>query len=262
MNVLFFGDVVGQAGCAALQKCLPALRRKYGAAAVVVNGENSAEGNGITPHSAKQLFDCGADVITTGNHGLRRREIYEWLDRGGGLIRPANYHPSAPGSGFYLYDHPAFRLAVINLQGRVYMDPIGSPFDVADQLAAQAGCPNILVDFHAEATAEKLALAHHLDGRVSAVIGTHTHVQTADERLLPGGTAYITDAGMCGGRNSILGVVKDKAVERMRTGLPTRFSNDPEDIVLCGVVLTFNDSSSGKVTGIKRFAVPAGGGVV
>lgn len=254
MYVLFFGDVVGQAGCERLQKELPKLRRSYGNAVTVVNGENSAEGNGITPFSANQIFDSGAAVITTGNHGLRRRESYELYDQKIGLIRPANLHSSAPGAGWFFYDSPTFPLVVVNLQGQVSMDPITNPFDTMDALLREIKCPNILVDFHAEATAEKLALAHYLDGRVSAVVGTHTHVQTADERLLPNGTAYITDVGMCGGRDSVLGVVKEKAIERLRTGLPTRFSNDPEQIELHGVVLEFG-GGPGKVKSIARFVV-------
>lgn len=252
-TVLFFGDVVGQAGCDCLRAHLPRLRREYNADVIVANGENSAEGNGITPHSAKQLWDSGVQVITTGNHGLRRREIYELLEQRTSLIRPANLHSSAPGAGWYLYDHPAFSLAVVNLIGRVYMEPVASPFDVADALLKEIDCPNILVDFHAEATAEKLSMAHYLDGRVSAVVGTHTHVATADERILPKGTAYITDAGMCGGRDSVLGVVKEKAIERMRTGLPTRFANDTAHIELHGVALRF--ASGGKAESISRFSV-------
>lgn len=255
-NVLFFGDVVGQAGCDCLRAHLPRLRREYAAEIVVANGENSAEGNGVTPHSAKQLWDSGVHVITLGNHGLRRREIYEVLDKRQGLVRPANLHSSAPGAGWYLHDHPAFPLAVVNLIGRVYMEPVESPFDAADRVLKEISCPNILVDFHAEATAEKLAMAHYLDGRVSAVVGTHTHVATADQRLLPKGTAYITDAGMCGGRDSILGVVKERAMDRMRTGLPTRFANDTENIELHGVVLRF--AQGGRVSSIERIAVPAG----
>lgn len=251
--VLFFGDVVGQAGCDCLRRKMPKLRKQYQPDVIVANGENSAEGNGITPHSAKQLWNCGVNVITLGNHGLRRREIYEVLERKEGIVRPANLHPSAPGVGWYLYDHPSFSLAVINLIGRVYMDHTENPFDTVDRLLKQIECPNILVDFHAEATAEKLSMGHYLDGRVSAVIGTHTHVATADERLLPKGTAYLTDAGMCGGRDSILGVTKGPAIERMRTGLPARFSNDVVKIELHGVILWFG--SQGKVEKIERLAV-------
>ena len=220
--VLFFGDVVGQAGCDCLRRRMPKLRKQYQPDVIVANGENSAEGNGITPHMAK-------------------------------IVRPANLHPSAPGTGWYLYDHPSFSLAVINLIGRVYMDHTENPFDTADRLLKRIDCPNILVDFHAEATAEKLFMGHYLDGRVSAVIGTHTHVATADERLLPKGTAYLTDAGMCGGQDSILGVTKGPAIERMRTGLPARFSNDTEKIELHGVILWFG--SEGKVEKIERLTV-------
>lgn len=256
MNVLFFGDVVGQAGCDKLRRELPRLKKELGAGVVVANGENSAEGNGITPYSAQHLFTSGVDVLTTGNHALRRRDVYDLLDEANGIVRPANFHPSAPGVGWFLHDNPAFPLAVVNLQGRVYMDPpLASPFDAADALLSEIKCPNILVDFHAEATAEKLALGHYLDGRVSAVIGTHTHVQTADERLMPNGTAYITDAGMCGGRDSILGVEKSRAIERLRTGLPVRFQNDPEQVELCGVLLVFG-KTPGKVERIERFRVP------
>ncbi len=150
MNVLFFGDVVGQAGCERLRRELPRLKQVCQAGVVVANGENSAEGNGILPHSARHLFDSGVDIITTGNHSLRRREIYDLLEEQTGVLRPANYHPSAPGSGVFLYDHPAFSLCVINLQGRVYMEPVHqSPFDAVDLLLKPIDCPNILVDFHA-----------------------------------------------------------------------------------------------------------------
>lgn len=251
MNVLFFGDVVGQAGCEKLRRELPRLRREYQAGVVIANGENSAEGNGVTPFSAQHLFDSGVDVITTGNHALRRRESYELYDEKKGLIRPANLHESAPGTGCFFYDSPSFPLCVINLQGRVYLDPLESPFDCADALLSGIHCPHIIVDFHAEATAEKLAMGHYLDGRVSAVIGTHTHVPTADARLLPNGTAYMTDAGMCGGRNSILGVEKSRAIERLRTGLPTRFVNDPEEIELHGVLLEFEKGKVTKITTVS-----------
>ncbi|MCI8649825.1 MAG: TIGR00282 family metallophosphoesterase [Anaerotruncus sp.] len=254
MNILFLGDVVGQAGCEQVRKELPRLRQKYQAQVVIANGENSAEGNGITPHSAKYLFDSGVDVLTTGNHVLRRREIYGMLEQCNGLLRPANYHPSAPGEGMYFYDSPQFPLCVINLQGRVYIDPAHqSPFDCVDELLKKAPCKNIIVDFHAEATGEKYALARYLDGRVSAVLGTHTHIQTADEQLLPHGTAYISDVGMCGGRNSILGVLSERVITRMRTGMPIRFVNDPEQIELHGVLLEF--AQEGKVERISRFTV-------
>lgn len=255
MNVLFFGDVVGQASCEFLRQKLPALRRMFDADIVIANGENSAEGNGISAVSAKHLLDSGVQIITGGNHTFRRREIYELLDKQDGILRPANCHPSAPGSGVYHYDHPSFPLTVINLMGRVYMDGVHvSPFDCADELLKNISCPNIIVDFHAEATAEKRALGFYLDGRVSAVLGTHTHVQTADECILPNGTAYITDAGMCGGTGSILGVQRQTAIDRLRTGLPHRFTNDPENIQICGVALSF-EGTDGKVGSIERIQI-------
>lgn len=250
MVVLALGDVVGEAGCEHVRKKLPELKSKYGVDIVMVNGENSAEGNGMTPFSVQHLFDSGADVITSGNHALRRRQIYDVLDKKCGLIRPANYHESAPGVGMYLYDNCRFQLCVINLQGVVYLQSLRSPFECIDELLKKVDTPNILVDFHAEATAEKICLAHYLDGRVSAVVGTHTHVPTADARVLPGGTGYMTDIGMCGGLGSVLGVKSEDAVHRMRTGLPTRFNNDDKDIRLSGAVLTI-DHTTGRCTGIE-----------
>ena len=186
MKVLFLGDVVGRAGCEFVSRHLRSLKKLYGVDACVINGENSAEGNGITPDSARMLFDAGADVITTGNHVLKRREIYPVLEEENGIIRPANYHPSVPGSGMFILDKLRWQLCVINLQGQMGMEVCANPFERIDQLLKEVRTPNILVDFHAEMTSEKKALGYYLDGRVSAVIGTHTHVQTADERILPG----------------------------------------------------------------------------
>jgi len=251
MKLLFFGDIVGQMGRDFLQEKLPGLKRYYQADVVVANGENSAEGNGILPASARQLFDSGVDVITTGNHALQRREIYDLLEERQGVIRPANFHPSAPGAGVYTLDMLRYQLCVINLQGVSYLEPNRNPFDTIDEILAKVDTPNILVDFHAEATAEKLALGYYLDGRVSAVFGTHTHVQTADERIMPKGTAYITDAGMCGGFHSALGVRIDLSIQRFRTGLPTRFENAKETPVLWGV-FTEIDERTGRAQAIER----------
>jgi metallophosphoesterase (TIGR00282 family) len=250
MVVLMIGDVVGDTGCALVRKLLPGLKEKYRVDVTVANGENSASGNGILPSSAKSLFDSGVDVITTGNHGLRRTEIRETLERRDGVIRPANYHPDAPGDGVFLYDHPRYRLWVINLQGIAFMQPNQNPIDCIDEVLMHVDTPNILVDFHAEATSEKLCLGYYLDGRVSAVLGTHTHVPTADARVLPGGTAYVTDVGMCGGLNSVLGVKREQAIRRMRTNLPLRFETDPEDCRLSGVVLDI-DEKTGKCRSIE-----------
>lgn len=251
MRVLVIGDVVGQPGCDYLRGKLPGLKERYGIDITVANGENSAQGNGISPQSAKHLFDSGVNVITTGNHALRRKEAYEIFDRADGLIRPANYHRTAPGKGIYIFDNCRFRLCVVNLQGLVYLQSIQNPFDCIDELLQAVDTPSILVDFHAEATAEKLCLGYYLDGRVSAVLGTHTHVPTADARILPGGTGYITDIGMCGGLNSVLGVRADCAVERMRTALPVKFVTDTEDTRLSGAVLDI-DEATGKCRDIMQ----------
>ena len=249
MRVMMIGDVVGRAGCERVRQYLPSFKRKEGIDFVIANGENSAEGNGILPHSAKELLDSGCDVLTTGNHALRRREIYDYLESTPCVIRPYNYDKGAPGGGMYFIDHPPFSVCVINLQGTVYLDGIRNPFDAVDEALEGVRTPHIILDFHAEATSEKLCMGHYLDGRVSLVAGTHTHVPTADARILPGGTGYVTDLGMCGGRNSVLGVKKELALYRMRTHLPTRFENDPEDVVINAIVAEI-DNNSGKTTKI------------
>lgn len=223
MNIMAIGDVVGSIGCRFLREQLPRLKQLKKIDLVIANGENSADGNGITPVSAQFLLDSGVDVITTGNHCFRRKESYELYDSSENLIRPANFPPSAPGRGFCVVDMGRIQVGVINLMGVVYMESMESPFDAADRLLA-AGMPKItLVDFHAEATGEKRSLAYYLDGRVSAVFGTHTHVQTADEGVLPNGTGYISDLGMTGPMNSVLGVKPELVIQKMRTKMPVRF---------------------------------------
>lgn len=254
IRILMIGDVVGQGGCDAVRAKLPAFKRAQKIDLVVANGENSAEGNGILPHSAEHLFDSGVDVITTGNHALRRREIYEYFDEGKSLVRPANFHREAPGVGYLTLDLLRYQLCVVNLQGVVYMEPLENPFDCIDRILREVKTPNILVDFHAEATSEKLALAYYLDGRVTAVVGTHTHVQTADEKVLPQGTGYITDLGMCGAEHSVLGVRPDLAIKRLRTHLPVRFENERENCILHGVVLEINEKT-GKTNKIIRHEI-------
>lgn len=255
MRVIMIGDVVGQNGCAFIRERMPALRREYAPDLIVANGENSAEGNGILPSSADHLLDSGVDIVTLGNHALRRREIYPVLEESGQIIRPANFHPEAPGQGMCWYDKPGCpRVAVLNLTGTCYMESYENPFDCADRLLAKADAPIVLVDFHAEATSEKLSMGFYLDGRVSAVVGTHTHVQTADERILPGGTGYITDLGMCGSFNSVLGVKPELALRRFRTSLPTRFETDKGFCRLSGVCLEI-DNESGKTAKISRINI-------
>ncbi|MBR6393138.1 MAG: TIGR00282 family metallophosphoesterase [Eubacterium sp.] len=255
MKILAIGDVVSQQGCDYLREKLFALKNEYGADLVIVNGENSAIGNGILPQSARFIFDSGADVITLGNHALKRREIYDFLDENEFIIRPANYHKSAPGKGCVILDKGAYRVAVINLQGTVYLDGIENPFDAAEREVENAkaqGVNVIIIDFHAEASSEKRAMGFFLDGKISALFGTHTHVQTSDEQILPNGTGYITDLGMTGPYYSVLGVTPEKAIEKMRTNLPVRFSNPDGPCVLEGCCFEI-DTKTGKTVHIERF---------
>ncbi len=247
MKILMIGDVVGQIGCDCLGRNLPRLRREYHADFIVVNGENSANGNGITAESAQQLFELGTDVITTGNHCFRRHceSIYE----NPRILRPANFPEGTVGSGIYTADMGRTQLTVINLMGTAYMEPLDNPFAIADALLAQTESKIILVDFHAEATAEKRAMGFYLAGRVSAVVGTHTHVQTADSELLEGTTAYITDLGMTGPMRSVLGVVPELAVQKLRMHTPVAFSEAQGDCMINGACITVDDRS-GKATDI------------
>ncbi len=258
MRVLFVSDVVGEAGCAFLRRTLPGFKKVKGVDFCVVNGENSARGNGLTPASLEHLLASGADAVTGGNHTLRRPEICELLDDDRyPALRPYNLHRSAPGRGLLVLEKRGLRLGVANLLGAVYMDPCGNPFDAADEICkefASAGAVCTLVDLHAEATSEKRALGFYLDGRVSAVLGTHTHVQTADEQILPGGTAYITDAGMTGPAHSVLGVTVETATKKMRTGLPVRFEQ-AEGPCTMGCVCVEIDEKTGRATQIERFTL-------
>lgn len=255
MNILCIGDVVGKAGCEQLRRVLPAVKRQYAVDICIVNGENSADGNGITPVSAAHILDSGADVITGGNHTFRRREFYERLEEEPYFLRPANYPAGAPGSGLFVVDRGRFQVTVINLMGVVYMEPLDSPFDTLDRLLEEAGHPRFcIVDFHAEATAEKKALALYADGRISAFFGTHTHVQTADEQILPNGTGFLTDAGMTGPTQSVLGVRPEQAVEKMRKKLPVRFATAEGPTEMQGVLFTLDDTT-GKTTAVERLQV-------
>ena len=228
MRILCLGDAVGDEGvaCLSADRLLTGLRKRLAADLVIVNGENSAPGNGITPDSARALFRAGADVVTGGNHTWRRREIASMLDDEDFLLRPANYPAAAPGHGACIADAAGWRVLVLNLAGCAFMEPVASPFETADRfLRDYAGrFDAAVVDFHAEATSEKFALARYLDGRVSAVFGTHTHVATADAQILPGGTGYITDAGMCGSHAGILGVSTDAILHKYLVKTPVQFS--------------------------------------
>lgn len=239
MKILMFGDVVGQIGCNCLERNLARLRRDYNADFVIVNGENSADGNGITPQSAQHLFEMGVDVITTGNHCFRRRceSIYE----NPRILRPANFPEGTVGSGVFTADMGRTQLTVINLMGTAYMKPLDNPFTVMDMLLAQIESKIILVDFHAEATAEKRAMGFYLAGKISALVGTHTHVQTADSELLDGTTAYITDLGMTGPMRSVLGVVPELAVQKQRMHTPVTFQEAQGDCMINGACITVED---------------------
>ena len=257
MVILFIGDVVGTPGCDCLRRLLPAFKKLKGVDFCIVNGENSAPGNGILPQSADHLFASGADLITTGNHALRRHEIYSVMDGHLPVLRPVNFHREAPGRGWDIIEKQGKRLAVINLMGSLWMDYAENPFDAVDRALKEIqneGIRHIFVDFHAEATAEKRAMGFYLDGRVSAVVGTHTHVQTADEQILPNGTAYMTDAGMTGVINSVLGVSIKNSTDRIRTGLPIRFEQCEGDCRMDGVLIE-TDNKTGRAVHIERVSL-------
>lgn len=257
MVILFIGDVVGTPGCNCLRKLLPAYKKLKNVDFCIVNGENSAPGNGILPQSADHLFASGADLITTGNHALRRSEIYSVLDGNLPIIRPVNFHREAPGRGWDIIEKRGLRLAVVNLMGSLWMDYAENPYDAMDYVLKEImheGIKNILVDFHAEATAEKRSMGFYLDGKVSAMIGTHTHVQTADEQILPNGTAYLTDAGMTGVIHSVLGVNIHNSTHRIRTGLPMRFEQCEGTCRMDGVLIE-TDNKTGKAVSIERVSI-------
>jgi metallophosphoesterase (TIGR00282 family) len=238
-TILFVGDLVGSLGRRTLLDCLPLLRERYEPTWVVVNGENVAGGLGITPKTAKQLLAAGVDAITLGNHAYHHREIYRYLDTEPRIVRPANYLRGQPGRGVCVVQSTGgMRLGVVNLSGSLYLRPGRSAFVEIDGALRELGeVEHILVDMHAEATSEKIALGWHLDGRVSAVVGTHTHIPTADARVLPGGTAYITDVGMTGPRGGVIGVKRELALEAMITQMPVRFQTSEEDPWLNGVAI-------------------------
>ncbi len=244
MNLLFLGDIVGSPGRRAVEELLDRVVDRYFIDLVVGNAENASGGIGITPAVADQLLNTGMDLLTSGNHIWKHKEIIPYLEDTDRLLRPANYPPGAPGRGYTVLETAiGQQVAVINLEGRVFMNPLECPFRTADLVLAQISpeVKVILVDMHAEATSEKLAMGWYLDGRVSAVVGTHTHVQTADERLLPKGTGYITDVGMTGPLNSVIGMKTEVILERFLTQRPQSFKVASQNIQLQGVVLKFDD---------------------
>jgi len=227
INVLFIGDIVGSVGRKAVKSILPKLKSKYRTSIIIANGENAAAGRGITRAIATELFEAGVHGITMGNHTWDQKDIFDFIDDEQKLIRPANFPEGTPGRGSAIIKANGKELMIVNLQGRTFLPPIDCPFAKVDELLRSDKKPAcVLVDFHAEATSEKIAMGWHLDGRVSAVVGTHTHVQSHDERILPGGTAYITDVGMVGPRDGVLGMERNAVLQKFKTQLPVRFVVD------------------------------------
>jgi metallophosphoesterase (TIGR00282 family) len=255
MRVLFIGDVVGGPGRRGLAAAMPGLRAAHEPDLVIVNGENSAGGVGITRKTAISLFDAGADVITTGNHVYRHREVYSYLDESDRVIRPANYPHANPGRGHTVVEAGGMRVAVINLSGAVGLRVARLPFQEADSILERIDADCAIVDFHAEVTSEKVAMGWHLDGRVAAVLGTHTHVPTADARVLPKGTAFICDVGMTGSRTSVLGVKPEQAVAALANQMPVRFETAEEDVWVMGAAVEVRPD--GLADSIRQVMVPA-----
>jgi len=254
MRVLFVGDVVGRAGRDIIKGRLELFKDREKIDIAIVNAENAAGGSGLTPRIAKELFSAGADVLTSGDHIWRKREIYEFLDTNDKIVRPLNYPEGAPGKGAIIVEiNGGVKVGIINIIGRVFMDAVECPFRSAKKEVETLReiTPVIIVDIHAEATSEKVAMGWYLDGKVTAVIGTHTHIQTADEKILPEGTAYITDCGMTGPYDSVIGRKKEKIIERYLTQLPTTFDLAEEGIEMHGVIVDV-DEKTGKARGIKR----------
>jgi metallophosphoesterase (TIGR00282 family) len=259
MRILFIGDIFGRPGRTIVKERLPGLVKEHSADLIIANGENSAAGFGITPQLAEDLFELGIDVITTGNHIWDKREIIDYFEAADGnphsparrVLRPANYAPDLPGWGFYEGEKKNVPYAVINLQGRVFMASNDDPFRVTDNLLKSIKAKVIFVDIHAEATSEKVSMGWYLDGRVTVVVGTHTHIPTADERVLPGGTAFITDVGMTGPYDSVIGVKKELVISRFLNNMPARFEAATGDVRLCGVVVDC-DEATGHARSIKR----------
>jgi len=256
VRLLFVGDVVGSTGRRAFEELLPGLREREQPDFVVVNGENAAGGIGITAKVAQALLATGADAITLGNHAYRHADVYKLLDTEPRIVRPANYPKAAPGRGWTVIERDGMSLAVVNLSGMVFVEAARSPFAEIDAILAElrGRADHVLLDFHAEATSEKVAMGWHVDGRVTACVGTHTHIPTADARVLPGGTAYVTDVGMTGARGGVIGMRREQALARFLTQVPARFEPSDEDPWLNAVVIDADDS--GSATGIRQLLVP------
>jgi metallophosphoesterase (TIGR00282 family) len=255
IKILFIGDIIGHPGRNALSLWLKPWVETHAIDFVVGNGENAAGGMGLTPKVSQELLCMGIDIITSGNHIWSKKEIYPLLNTSNQMLRPANYPDSVPGKGYVVHTVKGHEILILNLEGRVFMKSLECPFRVAGKILDNFHGKIAVVDFHAEATSEKIALGWYLDGRVSAVLGTHTHIQTADEKILPQGTAYITDAGMTGPIDSVIGMKKDVAIKRFLTQMPAKFNVAKGKCVICGVALTI-DGNSGKAAAIERIRIP------
>lgn len=257
MNILVIGDIVGRPGRTVLAGLVPEIQRKYDISFTIANGENAAGGRGLTRSVMNDILGAGIDVITMGNHVWDNKEILSFIDDEFRLIRPTNYPGPCPGQGYHIYKGGFNKnIAVVNLSGRVFLPPLDCPFQIMDEIMEELteAADIIIVDFHAEATSEKLALAYYLDGRVQAVLGTHTHIQTADERILPGGTAYISDLGMTGPKESILGMEKELVIQKFLTGRPVRLEVASGQAQLEGVILQIDDDTD-QVSAIRRISL-------
>lgn len=257
MNILFIGDVVGSPGRDMVKQYLPKLKEKFRPHVTIINGENAASGKGITEKIYRGFLEAGAQAVTLGNHTWDNKEIFEFIDDAKYMVRPANFPKNNPGKGILYLRINNYEVAVINLQGRTFLPPIDDPFEVAEELVNEAKkkTPFIFVDFHGEATSEKQAIGWFLDGKASAVVGTHTHVQTADERILPNGTAYITDVGMTGPYDGIIGVEKDAVLRRFLTGLPVRFEVPKKGRTQLSGVFIQLDEKTGLAKKIERILI-------
>ncbi len=257
INILFIGDIIGQPGLDITQMWLQSLQKKYRADVTIVNGENASDGKGCTEKEAKLLFDLGVNCITGGNHTWDKHQSQDYLKKDSRVIRPLNYPKGTIGNGYYIIDSPKGKVGVVNLQGRAFMAPIDCPFRASDWVISKIKQETnvIVIDMHAEATAEKLALANYIDGKVSMVIGTHTHVQTSDERILKNGTGYITDCGMTGPYDSVIGMKTDAAINRFLYQTPQKYQTATDNVHLCGIFFKV-DSSSGKCIEIERIFLP------
>lgn len=256
MNILFIGDIYGSLGREIVKRNLPKIKEQYSINFVIANGENAAHGKGITEKMYKEFLELGINVVTMGNHTFDNWDIFNFIENARNLIRPANLDISIPGKGYEIYNYNNYKIAVINLIGRTFMNPANCPFRTFDEIYNKVKdiTPIIIVDFHAEATSEKIAFGYYVDGRVTAIIGTHTHVATADYRLLPKGSAYITDVGMCGPLNGVIGVEKESVITRFIDGLPTRFKPVEEgDIQFNSVLININNKTN-LATKIERIS--------